>query len=92
MAPQLLPDFWGLCGISSSKIPGITGIGPKSAKQLLSDFHSLDGIYQHLAQVPPKWRDKLANGQQMAELSREVATLKRDLVLQGNLNTLRYSG
>lgn len=92
VAPQLLPDFWGLCGISSSKIPGVTGIGPKSAKQLLSDFHSLDGIYQQLDQVPPKWRDKLASGQQMAELSREVATLKRDLVLQGNLNTLRYSG
>jgi len=92
VAPQLLPDYWGLCGISSSKIPGITGIGPKSAKQLLTEFHTLEGIYQQLDKVPAKWQEKLAEGQQMAEISRQVATLKRDLVLQGNLNTLRYTG
>ena len=92
VVPQLLPDYWGLCGISSSKIPGITGIGPKSARQLLAEFHTLEGIYQQLDQVPAKWREKLAEGQQMAEISRQVATLKRDLVLQGNLNTLRYTG
>jgi len=42
--------------------------------------------------VPAKWREKLAEGQHMAEISRQVATLKQDLVLQGNLNTLRYTG
>ncbi|MDL4912917.1 MAG: flap endonuclease Xni [Enterobacterales bacterium endosymbiont of Blomia tropicalis] len=90
VAPQLLPDYWGLCGISSSKIPGITGIGPKSAKELLQRFGSLEGIYQQLDQVPTKWRNKLQAEQQMAQISRQVATLKQDLALQGNLKTLRY--
>lgn len=90
VAPQLLPDYWGLCGISSSKIPGITGIGPKSAKELLQRFGSLEGIYQQLDQVPTKWRNKLQAEQQMAQISRQVATLKQDLELQGNLKTLRY--
>lgn len=92
VAPQLLPDYWGLCGISSSKIPGIAGIGPKSAKELLQQFGTLEGIYQQLDQVPTKWRNKLQAEQQMAQISRQVATLKQDLVLQGNLKTLRYEG
>lgn len=92
VAPQLLPDYWGLCGISSSKIPGIAGIGPKSAKELLQQFGTLEGIYQQLDQVPTKWRKKLQAEQQMAQISRQVATLKQDLVLQGNLKTLRYEG
>lgn len=92
VAPQLLPDYWGLCGISSSKIPGVAGIGPKSAKELLQQFGTLEGIYQQLDQVPTKWRNKLQAEQQMAQISRQVATLKQDLVLQGNLKTLRYEG
>ena len=78
--------------LAEKALPGITGIGPKSAKQLLTEFHTLEGIYQQLDQVPARWREKLAEGRQMAEISRQVATLKRDLVLQGNLNTLRYTG
>ncbi len=92
VAPQLLPDYWGLSGISSSKIPGIAGIGPKSAKALLQQFGSLEGIYRQLEQVPIKWREKLQSEQKMAHVSRQVATLRQDLALQGNLKTLRYQG
>lgn len=92
VTPQQLPDYWGLCGINSSKIPGVAGIGPKSARELLLQFGSLDAIYQNLMTVPAKWRTKLEAQQEMANLCRQVATLKRDLVLLGNLKTLRYSG
>ncbi len=92
VAPTVLPDYWGLCGISSSKIPGIAGIGPKSARELLQQFGSLESLYQQLDQVPTKWRNKLQTGQEMAFISRDVARLKQDLVLEGNLNLLRYSG
>ena len=92
VTPQQLPDYWGLCGISSSKIPGVTGIGPKSARELLLQFGSLDGIYQNLQAVPEKWREKLLAQREMAEICRQVSTLKRDLRLQGNLKTLRYQG
>jgi protein Xni len=92
VTPERLPDYWGLCGISSSKIPGIAGIGAKSARELLQQFGSMEGIYQQLEQVPTKWRNKVQAGQQIAEISRQVATLKHDLVMQGNLNMLRFNG
>lgn len=90
VTPAQLPDYWGLCGISSSKIPGVTGIGSKSARDLLTQFGTLEAIYQQFDQVPEKWQKKLRDHQQIAEICRQVSTLKRDLVLQGNLNTLRY--
>lgn len=90
VAPAQLPDYWGLCGISSSKIPGVPGIGAKSARELLMQFGSLKALYQQFDQVPEKWQKKLRDHQDMAEICRQVSTLKRELVLQGNLNTLRY--
>lgn len=87
--PQQLPDYWGLAGISSSKIPGVAGIGPKSASQLLQQFGSLQEIYQHLDSVPEKWRNKLAQHRTMALICQQVATLKIDVLLEGNLQMLR---
>ncbi|MEM6052531.1 flap endonuclease Xni [Erwinia sp. P7711] len=89
MTPALLPDYWGLAGISSSKIPGVAGIGAKSAAELLTTFGSLEAIYQQLAAVPPKWQKKLQEQQEMAKICRKVATLRTDLHLEGNLKELR---
>lgn len=89
--PQQLPDYWGLAGISSSKVPGVPGIGPKSAAQLLSQHASLEELYQHLDSVPEKWRQKLREHQEMAFICREVATLQTDLQLDGNLQQLRLA-
>ncbi|MCU5774672.1 flap endonuclease Xni [Erwiniaceae bacterium BAC15a-03b] len=90
VTPQQLTDYWGLAGISSSKIPGVAGIGPKSASQLLTEFGSLAGIYQQLEAVPEKWRNKLEQHREMAFICQQVATLKTDLALDGNLKELRY--
>lgn len=89
--PAQLPDYWGLCGISSSKIPGVPGIGPKRARELILQFGSLAALYAQLDQLPEKWQTTLRQQQELAEICQRVATLKRDLVLQGNLNTLRYT-
>lgn len=91
VAPHQLPDYWGLCGISSSKIPGVAGIGPKSAQQLLQQFGSLATIWQQLEAVPDKWRNKLQDQQEMAQICRQVATLRADLQLAGNLKSLRLA-
>ncbi|WP_075183176.1 flap endonuclease Xni [Pantoea sp. 1.19] len=85
-----LTDYWGLAGISSSKIPGVSGIGPKTASELLTRYGSLEGIYQQLAAIPPKWRQKLEDGRDLALICRRVATLQTDLTLGGNLQALRY--
>ena len=89
--PEQLTDFWGLAGISSSKIPGVAGIGQKSAAQLLTQFATLEGIYAHLNEVPEKWRSKLEAHREMAFICREVAKLQTDLHLDGNLQQLRLS-
>ncbi|MDX7991938.1 flap endonuclease Xni [Xenorhabdus littoralis] len=91
VTPDQLPDYWGLAGISSSKIPGVQGIGPKTAVTLLQQAGSLDNLFQGLENQPDKWRKKLENHKEMAYISREVASLKTDLSLQGNLQQLRLS-
>lgn len=87
--PQQLTDFWGLAGISSSKIPGVTGIGPKSAAQLITEAGTLDALYQRLERLPEKWRHKLERDRDLAFLCRRVATLDTAVTLQGNLQQLR---
>lgn len=56
--PRQLPDYWGLAGISSSKVPGVAGIGPKSATCFVDSVSKSEGIYAHLDEVPEKWRKK----------------------------------
>lgn len=91
VTPQQLPDYWGLAGISSSKVPGVAGIGPKSATQLLSTFPTLEALYDNLAEVPEKWRQKLEAHREMAFICRDVARLQTDLQLDGNLQQLRLT-
>ena len=78
-------------GISSSKVPGVAGIGPKSATQLLVQFQTLEGLYAHLDEVPEKWRKKLEAHREMAFLCRDIARLQTDLQLDGNLQQLRLA-
>ncbi|QCT18203.1 flap endonuclease Xni [Jejubacter calystegiae] len=89
--PAQLPDFWGLAGISSSKIPGVAGIGPKSAAQLIGQYQTLEGVYENLEAVDNKWRKRLIEGRDQAFISRKVAQLQTDLKLNGNLQQLRLT-
>ncbi|EKN6163401.1 flap endonuclease Xni [Yersinia enterocolitica] len=89
--PHQLPDYWGLAGISSSKIPGVAGIGAKTAALLLQQASSLEELYQKLDSVPEKWRKKLQQHQEMAFICKQIATLKTDLPLSGNLQQLRLN-
>ena len=88
--PEQLPDYWGLAGISSSKVPGIAGIGAKSATELLQRFRSIENLYANFDVLEEKWQKKLANQKDIAIICREIATLKTNIALKGNLNQLRY--
>lgn len=90
VSAHLLTDFWGLCGISSSKIPGVPGIGPKSARELITTYGDLETLYQRLDEVPKKWQAKLGDHRESALLSRQLAKLHTTLSLSGNLRQLRY--
>ena len=75
--PKKLIDLKALMGDSSDNIPGVKGIGEKTAKALLQKFGSLDGVYENLedASIKPKMREKLANNRENAYLSYELATI-----------------
>jgi len=87
--PTQLTDYWGLAGISSSKIPGVPGIGPKTAVTLLAQYPTLEALYENLQDVPEKWREKLREYQELAFTCRRVSTLQKNVVLNGNLQDLR---
>lgn len=92
VAPEQLTDYWGLAGISSSKIAGVAGIGGKSATLLLQQFGSLEEVYRQIDAVPDKWRNKLLRDREMALVCRQVATLRTDIQIKGNLKDLRLPG
>ena len=75
--PKRLIDLKALMGDSSDNIPGVAGVGPKTAKELLYKFGTLDGVYEHLSDpsIRPKLREKLENDKENAYLSYELATI-----------------
>ncbi len=80
--PALIPDFLALSGDSSDNIPGVPGIGEKTARDLVATFGGLDEIYAHLDQVKkPALRQKLAEHRDRASMSKELATLRFDVPL-----------
>ena len=75
--PKTLIDLKALMGDSSDNIPGVAGVGPKTAKELLYKFGSLDGVYENIddASIRPKLREKLTADKEKAYLSYELATI-----------------
>ena len=76
--PKKMVDLKALMGDSSDNIPGVAGVGPKTATELLIKFGSLDGIYENLddASIRPKLREKLEQGKENAYLSYDLATIR----------------
>ena len=76
--PKKLIDLKALMGDSSDNIPGVAGVGPKTATELLLKYGSLDGVYENLEDVSirPKLRQKLEEGKDSAYLSYELATIR----------------
>jgi len=76
--PQKLIDLKALMGDSSDNIPGVAGVGPKTATDLLLKFGSLDGVYENIEDksIRPKLREKLLNDKDNAYLSYELATIR----------------
>ena len=76
--PKKLIDLKALMGDSSDNIPGIAGVGPKTATDLLLKFGSLDGVYEHLddPSIKPKLREKLEKDKDNAYLSYDLATIR----------------
>lgn len=77
--PEQVVDYKALVGDTSDNIPGVPGIGPKTAVNLLQTYHTLDALYQHLDEIPGKTGEKLRVGKESAYLSQELARIKKDV-------------
>lgn len=79
LKPAAIVDLKALMGDKSDNIPGVAGIGETSARKLLSEFSTLDGVYDNLDGISsPSLRKKLAEGKESAYMSYTLATIKRD--------------
>ncbi len=90
--PIRMIDLKALMGDSSDNIPGVKGIGEKTAIQLLSKYGSLDGVYEHLDEISPKTREKLENDKDNAYKSYNLATIYREVPLDFQLEDCKYMG
>lgn len=72
-------DYLGLMGDSSDNIPGVPGIGPKSAMTMLQKYGNIEGVYEHIDEFKGKQKEKLEENKDLAFLSRDIATIVRDL-------------
>lgn len=79
--PEKVIDVQSLCGDPTDNIPGVAGVGPKTASKLINDFGSLDGVYEHLDQIKGKLKDKLIESKDKAYLSRKLVSLTTDIAL-----------
>src|SRR6266566_1094227 len=78
--PELIPDFYGLKGDTSDNIPGIPGIGDKTASELIQSFGSLEGVLSNVDQVSgPKRKQALLDHAQDAVISKQLATAQREV-------------
>lgn len=73
--PESIPDMLALMGDSSDNIPGIAGIGPKTAKTLLDKYKSLDNIFENAGNLKGKIKEKIMQGKKSAYISRELVKL-----------------
>lgn len=84
--PDQLVDMKALMGDSSDNIPGVAGIGEKTAVKLLQAYGTLDGIYESLDEIKGANRKKLEAGRDLAYISRDLARIKRDVPIQLDLS------
>src|SRR4051812_25071772 len=83
IGPELIPDFYGLKGDTSDNIPGVPGIGDKTASQLLQQFGSLEEVLDHVADISgAKRKENLTNHAEDARVSKVLATIKRDVPVE----------
>jgi len=90
--PERITDLKGLVGDPSDNIPGVAGIGAKTAAKLIEQFGSVEQIYQHIDEVkPPKLQGLLKESEAIARKSKELATIITDMPVDLNLEDCQVS-
>jgi DNA polymerase-1 len=93
VTPEQIPDYKALVGDSSDNIPGVKGIGPKGAVNLLKEFSTVENLYENLDRVTAKGtRKKLEEGRESAFVSLELAKMRFDAPVEFDAEQLRFKG
>ena len=90
--PIRMIDLKALMGDSSDNIPGVKGIGEKTALKLLQEYGSLENLYLNIDKISGKTKEKLVIDKEMAFISKKIATIYRDVPLHIVLEDLKYEG
>ena len=90
--PIRMVDLKGLMGDSSDNIPGVKGIGEKTALKLLQKYVSVEGVYEHIDEISGAVKNKLVEGKDSAFASKEIATIYKDVPLNITLKDIKYEG
>ncbi|MGB2896570.1 MAG: DNA polymerase I [Anaerolineales bacterium] len=92
LEPNQLVDLKAMVGDASDNIPGVRGVGEKTSTKLLQEYGDLDGIYEHLEDIPKRFQSKLEENRDMAYLSRKLGEIVTDVPTDFNLDACRASG
>lgn len=90
--PIRMIDYKALAGDSSDNIPGVKGIGDKTAINLLKTYDTIEDIYEHIDEIKGKMQEKLIADKESAFISKEIATIYRDVPIDTTLENVKYSG
>lgn len=92
LKPDQFRDFLGLMGDSSDNIPGIKGVGEKTALKLLHQYGTIEGLQKHQDEIKGKMGEKIRAGMEDALMSKKVATILRDIPIDVDLEKATYQG
>lgn len=92
LKPDQFRDFLGLMGDSSDNIPGIKGVGEKTALKLLHQYGTIEGLQEHQDEIKGKMGEKIRAGMEDALMSKKVATILRDIPIDVDLEKATYQG
>jgi DNA polymerase-1 len=90
--PELVPDLKGLMGDASDNLPGIPGVGEKTAVKLLKEYGSLDEVIAHKDDIKGKLGERIREHYESALMCRNIATIKTDVNFEFTLDDIKYNG
>ncbi|HOP62127.1 MAG TPA: DNA polymerase I [Spirochaetota bacterium] len=92
LPPEKIIDYMALMGDTSDNVPGIKGIGEKTALKLITEYGSLEALFENAGSIKGKTGELIRNGHDMALLSRELVTIRRDVPIEIKIDEMEFNG
>ncbi len=90
LTPTQITDLKGLMGDTSDNIPGVAGVGEKTATKLLQEYKTVENVYENIDSIKGKLKEKLIQDKENAFLSKELATIYKEMLFPFDLDSLMY--